>query len=399
MVEQYFGNANWSQYGIPRNGRMAVRDAFKTVVQDSRQTERAPRDALQNIRTEGMTDDELYDSLLRTGAAISEQDALGESGVSFSDNYAQRSNLGGDTFQFSEFTPDPSAENSGFPDSIAGYDEETQKRIVRNFAEFEMSGVDTADRIILGMVPDRLADDVVRQSGVDIRGFKNVLHSDGLRHGAKHDVNTGNIPLTPDDVVGALDIFENYDKVTVTEKRGESSIKLQRTEPDGITYIAVIGKKKGHVFTKNIWKMVTTKDGSSRRTDATIAPASTPEAAANIKPSFDDSVTFAKTEYNGDQKSSQFNFIGQQCNSRVAQPNGACATWLRGRSRARPVGEAARRKPGETQALQATAQQRAAFAGRTKARSAPCLSTGSYRFTAEAVSDGNLLCYAVHVAV
>ena len=171
-----------------------------------------------------------------------------------------------------------------------------------------MSGVDTADRIILGMVPDRLADDVVRQSGVDIRGFKNVLHSDGLRHGAKHDVNTGNIPLTPDDVVGALDIFENYDKVTVTEKRGESSIKLQRTEPDGITYIAVIGKKKGHVFTKNIWKMVTTKDGSSRRTDATIAPASTPEAAANIKPSFDDSVTFAKTEYNGDQKSSQFNF-------------------------------------------------------------------------------------------
>ena len=41
----------------------------------------------------------------------------------------------------------------------------------------------------------------------------------------------------------------------------------------------------------------------------------------------------------------------------------------------------------------------AAFAGSTKARSAPCLSTGSYRFTAEAVSDGNLLCYAVHVAV
>ena len=49
--------------------------------------------------------------------------------------------------------------------------------------------------------------------------------------------------------------------------------------------------------------------------------------------------------------------------------------------------------------MQATAQQRAAFAGRTKARSAPCLSTGSYRFTAVAVSDGNLLCYAVHVAV
>ena len=50
------------------------------------------------------------------------------------------------------------------------------------------------------------------------------------------------------------------------------------------------------------------KDGSFRRTDATIAPASTPEAAANIKPSFNESVSFAQAECNEDQKNTRFEF-------------------------------------------------------------------------------------------
>lgn len=177
--------------------------------------------------------------------------------------------------------------NSGFPASIAQYDDDTKRQIVRAFAAYEMSGVDTADRIILGVVPEQLATDVERIAQIDIHGFDNVLQADGLRHGAKHDGRTGNKPVTPEDVAALLDIFDTYNNITVTSKRGETSIKLSKTGADGMTYVAVIGKKKGHIFTKNMWKGQTKGDGSFRRTDAHNAPASTPAAAANYEPSTD----------------------------------------------------------------------------------------------------------------
>ena len=185
------------------------------------------------------------------------------------------------------FAPDPALPNSGFPVSIAQYDDDTKRQIVRAFAAYEMSGVDTADRIILGVVPEQLATDVERIAQIDIHGFDNVLQADGLRHGAKHDGRTGNKPVTPEDVAALLDIFDTYNNITVTSKRGETSIKLSKTGADGMTYVAVIGKKKGHIFTKNMWKGQTKGDGSFRRTDAHNAPASTPAAAANYEPSID----------------------------------------------------------------------------------------------------------------
>ena len=185
------------------------------------------------------------------------------------------------------FAPDPALPNSGFPVSIAQYDDDTKRQIVRAFAAYEMSGVDTADRIILGVVPEQLATDVERIAQIDIHGFDNVLQADGLRHGAKHEGRTGNKPVTPEDVAALLDIFDTYNNITVTSKRGETSIKLSKTGADGMTYVAVIGKKKGHIFTKNMWKGQTKGDGSFRRTDAHNAPASTPAAAANYEPSTD----------------------------------------------------------------------------------------------------------------
>ena len=185
------------------------------------------------------------------------------------------------------FAPDPALPNSGFPVSIAQYDDDTKRQIVRAFAAYEMSGVDAADRIILGVVPEQLATDVERIAQIDIHGFDNVLQADGLRHGAKHDGRTGNKPVTPEDVAALLDIFDTYNNITVTSMRGETSIKLSKTGADGMTYVAVIGKKKGHIFTKNMWKGQTKGDGSFRRTDAHNAPASTPAAAANYEPSTD----------------------------------------------------------------------------------------------------------------
>ena len=180
---------------------------------------------------------------------------------------------------------DPSAPNSGFPASVEYFEDADRKRIVRNFAKYEMSGVNTTDRIILGVVPSKLADDVMKKSGIDIHGLNNVLFSDGLRHGARHDAKTGNIPISPDDVVEALGIFNDYDILTVTQKRGENSIKLEKIVENGLTYVAVIGKARGHIFTKNMWKRANKKDGPVRRTDATKAPASTSETAAYTEPS------------------------------------------------------------------------------------------------------------------
>lgn len=77
MVERYFGTANWNQYGIPTNSRQVVRNAFNAVLPGSQRNT-----SQQNGRaSERTADDELYDALLRSGSAISEQDA---EGVNFS---------------------------------------------------------------------------------------------------------------------------------------------------------------------------------------------------------------------------------------------------------------------------------------------------------------------------
>lgn len=278
--EALLGRSMWEDYGIDEETVQKVRDAIDDALMVADISEENAGETAA---------EKSYATLARMGAAITAE--VAEGNVWFSENGI-----------------DPTLENSGFPESIEQYDDETKRNIVRDFAKYEMSGVNTSDRIILGTVPEILAKDVQERSGINIFGLKNVLHSDGLRHGSKHNGKTGNIQITPEDVVRALDIFENYDRITVTEKRGESSIKLQQTTPDGITYIAVIGKKKGHIFTKNIWKTGNTKDGRIRRTDTFTAPASTPEAAANIRPSYKSSLSFLDEKNNRESGSSQFNF-------------------------------------------------------------------------------------------
>ena len=82
-TQRYFGTANWNQYGIPASSRNVVRNAFNETARDIPQESSRQNNSRGSSRT---YNDELYDSLLRAGAAITEQDALGESGVSFSEN-------------------------------------------------------------------------------------------------------------------------------------------------------------------------------------------------------------------------------------------------------------------------------------------------------------------------
>ena len=82
-TQRYFGTANWNQYGIPASSRNVVRNAFNETARDIPQESSRQNNSRGSSRT---YNDELYDSLLRAGAAITEQDALGESGFSFSEN-------------------------------------------------------------------------------------------------------------------------------------------------------------------------------------------------------------------------------------------------------------------------------------------------------------------------
>ena len=131
-----------------------------------------------------------------------------------------------------------------------------------------------------------------------------------ILHGLKHDSSTGNIPITEDDVAGVIDIFEKYDDITITKKRnGDRTIKLSRNEPDGMTYVAIIGIKKGHIHTKNMWKNDIKTDALFRREDVIETSALTPEAATYLDTSIDNIINMSKdvkTE-DDDVKGSSFN--------------------------------------------------------------------------------------------
>lgn len=113
----------------------------------------------------------------RVGAEIAAQRAAAEQfGAQNAAGQAEVTRQVGKAGQMAEgtFAPDPALPNSGFPVSIAQYDDDTKRQIVRAFAAYEMSGVDTADRIILGVVPEQLATDVERIAQIDIHGLRST---------------------------------------------------------------------------------------------------------------------------------------------------------------------------------------------------------------------------------
>jgi len=178
----------------------------------------------------------------------------------------------------------PSLDNSGFPKSISDYTADQQRDILVQFAEYETSGGEKTDVISLGKVKadSKLARDL-SDRGIDVTGFENEITADGIRHGFKHGPENGNQALTPQDIGALVDLFEDYDRIVITNKKdGEVSIKLIQQRENGTTYVAIIGAKKGHIFTKTIWKTKT--NGSSRRADAFAAPVSTSETATRPSP-------------------------------------------------------------------------------------------------------------------
>ena len=96
-TQRYFGTANWNQYGIPASSRNVVRNAFNEATQNIPQESSRQNNSRGSSRT---YNDELCDSLLRAGAAITEQDAAGA--VDYSENANEADFSREEGFSFSE---------------------------------------------------------------------------------------------------------------------------------------------------------------------------------------------------------------------------------------------------------------------------------------------------------
>lgn len=173
----------------------------------------------------------------------------------------------------------PEKENSGFPFSVEGMSEQDQAKVLFEFAKYEVTAGDNKDRIRLGEVSDRFVEDVLEASGgqVDVRGLTHYVFADGIRHGWKHNAQEGKASVTAEDIAAVPYIINDYDRIVVTPKRGETSVKLYKKINGTVVYVEIVGKKRGHLFTKNVWRETT--EEPSRRMDSN-APHQTAEPAA-----------------------------------------------------------------------------------------------------------------------
>lgn len=181
-TQRHFGTANWNQYGIPASSRNVVRNAFNEATQNIPQESSRQNNSRVSSRT---YNDELYDSLLRAGAAITEQDALGESGVSFSENDTELAR--DDALQLSENAP----EQKHSPEMqrvIDEYENSVDESVLDAVERYRANKNAPYSRMHLSDVSPREAEDLRRILGNDFIGYshnadKSTFNHISRRHG------------------------------------------------------------------------------------------------------------------------------------------------------------------------------------------------------------------------
>lgn len=232
MTERYFGTANWNQYGVPESSRKAVRNAFDAVLRDSQRNT-----SQQNGRaSERTADDELYDSLLRTGAAISEQDALGESGVGFSENATEQ-----------RHSPEMLR-------VIEEYEKSVDESVLGAVEKYRANKNAPYSRMHLSDVSQREAADLRRILGSDFSGYshnadKSTFNHISRRHGPDgvHD----HTMTDPKDVARMTWVLNNYDAVERTlDQNGEPAYSKYHNGANGKSAPLVTYSKRidGHYY-------------------------------------------------------------------------------------------------------------------------------------------------------
>ena len=125
-----------------------------------------------------------------------------------------------------------------------------------SFVRNALSNKQNVDRAYLGKVPDRVAQKVLADTGVDIRGMGAMMNGNDVRHIMKDhgdpiaETARGQVPVTPDDIARIPEVISAPDRVTVSpETDSKSRTALVFEKQIGDKYITIQGVSDGkHVL-------------------------------------------------------------------------------------------------------------------------------------------------------
>ena len=125
-----------------------------------------------------------------------------------------------------------------------------------SFVRNALSNKQNVDRAYLGKVPDRVAQKVLTDTGVDIRGMGAMMNGNDVRHIMKDhgdpiaETARGQVPVTPDDIARIPEVISAPDRVTVspeTDSKGRTALVFEKQIGD--KYITIQGVSDGkHVL-------------------------------------------------------------------------------------------------------------------------------------------------------
>lgn len=154
-----------------------------------------------------------------------------------------------------------------------------------SFVRNALSNKQNVDRAYLGKVPDRVAQKVLADTGVDIRGMGAMMNGNDVRHIMKDhgdpiaETARGQVPVTPDDIARIPEVISAPDRVTVsleTDSKGRTALVFEKQIGD--KYITIQGVSDGkHVLQTDTLYI---RKGKTRTAQDTMA--GTPENTAPV---------------------------------------------------------------------------------------------------------------------
>jgi hypothetical protein len=111
------------------------------------------------------------------------------------------------------------------------------------------------------LVSDVTANEIQKETGLDVRGYVYRLSSESLRHiDNKHGAETSpvQVPITKDDLKKIPYIVDDFDTVKLeAEENGEKRLIFKKKTSDGHTfYVEVVSRKHKSLTFKTMWKII-----------------------------------------------------------------------------------------------------------------------------------------------
>lgn len=154
-----------------------------------------------------------------------------------------------------------------------------------NFVKNALVNKNNADRAYMGIVPENVANQVKKETGVDISGYGVMMNGVDIRHIIKEHGNPvteperGQVAVTAEDIARVPEVIAHPDKVYLSDKtdaKGRKAIVFEKQFGD--TYITIQGVSNGKKLlqTNTLYK----RKGKARTTRYTMIDAQ--ESAAPV---------------------------------------------------------------------------------------------------------------------